>query len=183
MIIRHNSCPEGKGKDNLRNEIYEDILPYMKKWMSSILSKKKIFLPPTDILSLSWDCFSFCLKTFKPDEKTIALPNHFHAYTKFCLISYLSKKRKNEKIEDEFSSVYEMTQTHLNSFYENMEELKKFKSLIPEDYKEIFDDAMLSMAGQSRDKIAYKKSKDYGYYKYCESKKVFKIVIDFLLLK
>lgn len=177
MINCYNSYPNCKEKDNLRNEIYLKILPYMKKWISSILSKKSIFLEKEEILSKSWDCFEFCLKHFKP-EKNILMPNHFYAYTKFYLKIYNKINNKNlspQELDTKNSYIGE------ENVYDQLEELKAFKNLLPEEYSLVFDDALMSLIPNNKDKQYRIKQSNLPVIRYKESKKIFKIIIDYLL--
>lgn len=176
MIIRYHNLPDGIEKNELRNEIYSSMSISLKKWVQSILSKKKIFLEPNEILSCSWDCFEFSLKYFKGDRK-ILVPNHFYSYSEFYLTSWLIKKAKIQKqseknLNDPTNYIYS-PQNDLLTLYENIDELKEFRSGLPNKYKNIFDDQILSMIeNPSLSKKNYKKP---------ESQKIMRLVIDYLL--
>ena len=177
MINCYNSYSNCKEKDNLRNEIYLKILPYMKKWISSILAKKSIFLEKEEILSKSWDCFEFCLKHFKP-EKKILIPNHFYTYTKFYLKFYNKFNNKNLSSQELDSKNFYIGEEDV---YDQLEELKAFKNLLPEEYLLVFDDALMSLIPNNKDKQYRIKQSNLPVIRYKESKKIFKIIIDYLL--
>uniref|UniRef100_A0A6M3LYW8 Uncharacterized protein n=1 Tax=viral metagenome TaxID=1070528 RepID=A0A6M3LYW8_9ZZZZ len=180
---KYISSHDIKEKETIRNDMFTKMSPTIGNWIMSILKYRKIYLSPQEKLSLGWEGFVFSLHHFHP-ERNIPLPNHFYGYTRFFLLSWLSGKKKVENQNVIMTPDIENSNPDdLEALYEQMDELKQFRETIPKDYKKIFDDAILSIAGRPKDKIAYKKSSNYGYYKYCEAKKVFKLVIDFLLRK
>jgi hypothetical protein len=168
-------------KDKTRNEIFIKMAPFIDRWIKGNLNFRQLYMEDDERLSLSWDCFEFCLRYYHP-ERHIQLPNHFYKYTNFFLLSWFAEKQKQDnQINGDASVEDNQKLDNCQIYYEQIDDLKQFRKMIPEDYKDIFDDALLSMTGRPADKIAYAKSDAYGYYKYCEAKKVFKIVIDFLL--
>ncbi len=170
-----------ESKDKLRNEIFIKMSPTIDRWIKGILGSKQMYMEDGERLSLSWDCFEFCLHYYHP-ERNIHLPNHFYKYTNFFLLSWFAERQKQENPIDRNASIEDNQKLdNCQIYYEQIDDLKQFRKMIPEDYRDIFDDALLSMTGRPVDRIAYVKSDAYGYYKYCEAKKVFKIVIDFLL--
>ena len=175
-----SECFEQKEKDKIRNDMFIKMEPFIDIWLKGNLNYRQMFMENDERLSLCWDCFEFCLKYYHP-ERNISLVNHFYRYTKFFLLSWFAEKKKREDINDPGATTNDGKLNNCTVFYEQIDDLKQFRKMIPEDYKTIFDDAILSMAGRPVDKIPYRKSNAYSYYKYCESKKVFKIVIDFLL--
>ena len=178
-IEEYCNCEGILNKGSIRNDIFLLIYPFLEKWVKSILGKKKIYVDNSEMLSLSWDCFVFCLEKYRP-EKKISILGHSYSYTNFFLLSWISKKYnllKNESGNSELDNQNDK----FDIYYENIDELRRFKDILPEDYKQIFDDALLSMAGRPDAKVGYVKSEAYSQYKYQEAKKAFKFVIDFLL--
>jgi hypothetical protein len=176
-IVRYNSYSHSKEKENLRNEIYLTMLPFIKKWISSILAKKSIFWDQEEMLSKSCDCFEFCLKHFKP-EKKIAIPNHFYSYTNFYL--KIHDKINNQKISEQ---EFEVKNSYLGNedLYNQLDELKSFRNILSTEYALVFDDALMSLIPNNKDKQYRIKQSNLSSIRYQESKKIFKIVIDYLL--
>lgn len=173
MIIRYCNLSDGPSKNGLRNEIYSSMLPFMQKWIRAILSKKKIFLAEDEILSQSWDCFEFGLKHFKMGRK-ISVPNHFYAYSRFYLMSWVAEQIKKQR---EYEGVVNDWEHHTEAddllvIYENIDELKGFRDCIPYHYRNMFDNEILLMIGKPPKKNLYKNQ---------ESKKIFRLIIDYLL--
>lgn len=157
--------------NKLRNDLYDILQTHIIKWMSSILRDRNYY-SKNELLSLSWDCFLFCLKYFKL-ERNIPIPNHFYAYTKFFLLSQYPKILTNNTggclyTDDVF-------------IYEALDELKKFREDLPDNYQTVFDDALMSMSNCRKDHVRRLERTNIKYYQYCEAKKIMKIMIDFLL--
>ena len=159
-------------KEKIRNKLFFELEEQIIKWMTSIM-KNKMYFTDTEMKSNCWECFTFCLNHYKPDRK-IPLPNHFYAYTKFYLLSKTIKKN-NENLEDYNENAYDL------SIFESLDDLKMFKKFLPQEYLSIFDDALMSMSRWRKDRVRRLEETPVKYYQYCEAKKIFRIVIDFLL--
>lgn len=172
-----------KEQEAIRNELYFCLKQYMLKWMKTILSTKGLYWEANELLSESWLCFEFCLRHFKP-EGCIPLPNHFYAYSKFYIASIKNSQNKKHLLHDEYKEHVDymsMEGEDLNSVYEQLDELRCFKKSLPKEYYSIFDDAVMSMVGCLNDRVRRLGETPVKYYRYCESKKIFRITIDYLL--
>ena len=181
LMEKMEQCADKKEKADIRNSLFAALQSSINCWVRSFLKSKGIFMEESEILSLSWDCFEFSLNSYHP-EKKIPLINHFFAYTKFYLMSANSKKNaENNKLHlksEDFSDFeIENDEKALNS----LEELKKFRDLLGEDLSPIFDDALMSMRASTKGRQRRLDKTPLNYSKYHNSKKIFKIVIDFLL--
>lgn len=160
-----------------RNNLFEELMPFIIKWLSSILAKNKTFLSQEELKSLSWDCFYFCLKHYKPN-KPIPIPNHFFSYSKFYLQMHVFNKQPKEHenviIDEEKFSV-----PPDKIFI--LDEIKAFRESLEEKYVSVFDDAMNSMMPNTKDRVRRLEESNLTYNQYCESKKIFKIIISFLI--
>lgn len=210
LAFQWKQAEDEKVKEQIRNEIYFLTKPALERWILAILASKKIYYRPDEIISKGWDCFEFALKHFKP-ENPIPFPNHFYSYSKFFIQSEIQKEELLKKKElimppDEigshmrgvFGEAGDMKYAFqdysgnkndnltiddsLSSIYHHIEELKTFRSLLPEGYNMIFDDALLSLSPNNRDKVV-RRPKGFGDLKYREAKKIFKIIIEFLLMR
>lgn len=178
MILKHNTCGRKIEREKLRNKIFIEMLPFLKKWMSGILSKKKVFLSQEEMLSKSWDCFLYSLKHYKV-HRGINLPNHFYTYTNFYLrIIQIDYKEEIDQYHRALTIDW-----HPENFYIHLEELNAFRKTLDDEYKMIFDDALMSMMPSNKDKKYRIKESKISNLRYQESKKVFKTIIDFLIRK
>lgn len=158
----------------LRNKLYFVMEKYITIWIKSVL-KDKNFYSKEELTSLSWDCFLFCLKYYD-FNKDIPLPNHFHSYTKYFLLTTFKKN----KLESSYEYITEEL-TYDPSVFEHLDDLKKYKESLPEEYKHVFDDALMSMSDSNKDKVKRHDSTKLTHTQYNESKKIMKITIHYLL--
>ena len=201
IICRYKKLPHGQRKNKARNKLFDEMKPYMEEWMRNILSKKKVYLEPEEFTAKMWDCFEYCLMHYKPN-KPISVPNHFYNYSRFYLDAgmYLydkettfnlnttkaSKKQlkagKQEVHDDDFlRHDVEKIASPAQSIYENIDELRSFRGILGDEYVLIFDDALMSMTGRNVDKQNRIGQTTVTQLRYKESKKIFKVVIDYLL--
>jgi len=166
-------CTSIEEQDRQRNKLFTYFQPTIIQWMHFIL-KGKAFYPEEELKALSWDCFLFCLNYYKP-EKNIPLLNHFFAYTKFFLLIKEKEKEADRNKVDSTKEEYDL------SVFEVLDDLKNFKQSLPEEYKSIFDDTLMSMSKANKDRVRRLKETSVKYHQYRESKKIFRLVIDFLL--
>ncbi len=167
----------GEEKDDIRNQIFEITKTDMIKWIKSIMSNRSDFRDERDLLSIGWECFEFCLKHFKPDLP-IPFPNHFYSYTKFYLnMHYLGKGKKVVLVD--LSN--DLSSGSIDLAYEHLDELRSFRKSLPEEYFSVFDDAVMSLVDCRKDRLRRLDEAPLTYYRYTESKKIFKIVVDYLL--
>ena len=167
----------GEEQEIKRNDIWKIVSPYMIKWVKVILAKRSNYLTQDEILSIGWDCFEFCLKHFKP-EIDIPLPNHFYAYSKFYIAMYYSGNNKKIVCVDLSN---DLTNGNVDLAYEHIDELREFRKSLPNEYYSVFDDALWSLVDYRKDRLRRLDEAPLTYYRYTESKKIFKIVIDYLL--
>lgn len=180
MVIRYKACTEDADKNNLKNEIYKELLPYMKKWIATILSKKGVFYTQPEILSKSWDCFEFCLKKYNPDNKKIPIANHFYKYTEYHLKQYSNDKEV--KISPvQFDNIGASINSNNLDIYVILDELKVFREMLDDAHALVFDDALMSLIPSNKNKQYRVKDSSLAPIRYQESKKIFKIIITFLL--
>jgi len=173
IVTSLSSCSSIEEQDKQRNKLFTYLQPTIIQWMQFIL-KTKTFYPEEELKALSWDCFLFCLNYYKP-EKNIPLLNHFFAYTKFFLLIKEKEKAIDKNKVDPTKEEYDL------SVFEVLDDLKNFKQSLPEEYKSIFDDTLMSMSKANKNRVRRLKETSVKYHQYHESKKIFRLVIDFLL--
>lgn len=186
LIKKYYVLKDDKKKQLIRNQIFEKIYPDIMSWIGSILADKKMFLTKEEMTSISWDCFSSGLKNYK---EAVPLPNHFYTYSKYFLMSN-AKKYPELLLDDLSKNIHDkpngIAKENLEESWLETWELKKellrFREKLPDKYKETFDDALMSMSAWSAQRVR-RNTKNYPFYRYDEAKKVFKLVIKFILNK
>lgn len=182
QIKKFYCCEKQSEKEAIRNNLFHTMKPDINKWIYSVLKSKNLYMEDDEITSLSWDCFIFSLKHYNP-KKNIPLINHFFSYTKFYLFTINSKNLKNKNrslILKSNDFIQEETIGNIEAL-SSMEELKNFRDLLSKDLIPIFDDALMSMRSATADRQRKLHSTSLNYSQYRNSKKIFKIIIDFLL--
>jgi hypothetical protein len=186
LIIKWNQIPFGHEKDIIKKQLFHIMNPFMSKWISSIVSKRKYYyMSPEEILSKSWECFEFCLKHFKP-KMNIPLPNHFYSYTKFLLATLsleMRRKQQEEETNKIISEIQNPDRDDLSLLYGQLDELQQFRNFLPEEYVLVFDDTVMSLVPYSGNRIRRIDKTSLSYTKYHAIKKVFKVVVEYLLMR
>ena len=180
LINRYNAVKTNiEIKETLRNQIYQILKTPIIKWISSIMAERKVYEESDEILSMSWDCFEFCLKWYD-ESKDIPLPNHFFAYTKFFLLHRWSKSKKADIQIDDIDGAIHLGDIR-NDFdiVMYMDELKSYYEALPKEYRMIFQDTVKGITGQQSN--PKRRPKNMSLTQYHEFKRIFKITIDFLL--
>ena len=132
-------------KVQIRNETFALMAYDMTFWIKSILRKWHKYETKEEILSLSWDCFEFCLKHFKV-EGTHKIESHFYKYTSYYLLNRYAKKDRVFLPIDELKGILGVIETPENLAFEKLLTLTQFRNVIPEKYLVIWDDAVLSQS-------------------------------------
>lgn len=182
LIVQWNSLDNTKDKNVIRNNLFLIMQPFMEKWVSSILSRKGRYVSLEDIKSKSWICFEFCLKHFKINEP-IPIPNHFYSYTRFCLAGIHAEQNLYEENTQNIAKINSIPEENILLVYEDIDELKCFRLSLPPEYVSVFDDAILSLVPRISNNLERSNISTLSYDKYRESKKIFKLIIRFLLMR
>lgn len=136
-------------KKQIRNEIYALMSSDMLNWIKSILKKWNKHETKEEILSLSWDCFEFCLKYFKVEEE-YKVEKHFYSYTSYYLLNRYAKKDRVFLPLDELKGILGIIETPENLAFEKLLTLTQFRNVIPEKYLVVWDDAVLSQSAATQ---------------------------------
>jgi|WetSurSiteA1Bulk_404760.scaffolds.fasta_scaffold32503_3 hypothetical protein len=171
----------------IRNKLYSLLSTYIISYIKLFLRNERTYLQESEIISISWDCFEFSLKNYR-FEKSISIPNHFRSYTRFYLLIQRNKQRKRKTVLENFLFTESKKNSrdklvNSNDNIDCLDGIKIFRSMLDEEHISVFDDAIMSMAAGTKHRIRRLKESPLHYYKYCEAKKIFKVVIDYLLRK
>ena len=169
----------GLEKNKIRNDIYFLMQESMMLWVHDILKKQGKFIEPEEVISSGFRCFEYALQHYKQDK--IPLCNHFYAYTRFRLLMDENKERRatdNLPLDPDSN---ETNHENMHIVYDNIEGLTKFRQLLPEEYKAVFDDAVMSMIPDNRQKT--KRETEMPFWRYREAKKILKVMVQFLLIE
>lgn len=186
-LIRQYQGRKGKrGKKKIRNEIFLLVRPFLLKCIKRKLGKRGIWKEETEILSMSWDVFIYCLERYKEGYR---LPAHIHIYSEFYLISHFHSENRNRMtyVEEFEKEPPNMSSDHVRNLISEYLSLRQFYLLVEknlgDDYAKIFQDALCSMTPACFHRVNREKEIGVNHYRYVEAKKVFRQVIIFLLAK
>lgn len=143
-------------------------------WVKSVLNNIGMFSTKQLVLSLSWDCFLYCLHTYRKLEVPLAF--HFYRNSRYCILKQLRTKKAQTIISyGEFDIC-----TDRNDEIKFIE-LKRFVEFIPLKYKPVFKDAMMSMyhGSRARSKANWNKE-EMNYMEYKSVKQILVSVISYL---
>lgn len=181
LLWRYRLSAKDK-KELARNEIFTLMQPQMFKWICSILSKRKVFISQTELTSLSWDCFMYCLDRYKFHKK-ITVASHFYTYTRFYLLKNTVGHTENpNEVQQEPEILEELIScSNQDVLYEQLGDIKTFRGLLDKEHQSVFDEAMMSMVPGTSNQTTQHSLSTMNTRRYKESKRIFKIVIDYLL--
>lgn len=180
LISQMNLSKSEKERENIRNRLFYAMYDDIMKWINSSTDSNSVLSSKQEIVSLSWDCFLFSLKYYKP-EKNIPILNHFSSYVRFY-IKTENRKHWREKTKEKNLGLAEISEPSFPPSFETeylTEELQEFRRMLDEDLAKVFDDALLSMRASTKERTT--KNKPFAKGRYYDRKRIFKIVIDFLL--
>jgi len=142
-IQKYKRYKRERRRKQIRNEIYALMSNDMLNWIKSILKRWHKYETKEEILSLSWDCFEFCLKHFKVEGNN-KVENHFYKYTSYYLLNRYAKKDRVFLPIDELKGILGVMETPENLAFEKLLTLTQFRNVVPEKYLSVWDDAMQS---------------------------------------
>jgi hypothetical protein len=188
-VVEHSVATEINKKNKLRNEIFLFLYSKILKWINTFLNKTEQSLTEDEKTSLSWDCFLNGLEHFDAFGKHDII-KHFYVYSRYHIISIFGKKFEFEekhvdmevcltdnKYKETVIKHERTSKTILHLFID----INNFKDSLPDDYKLVFEDALLSCDKNCRNKSKWKKTSPINYHKYCEAKKIYIQVINYFL--
>lgn len=174
-IIKYLALEDGVDRDNIRNNLFLFMERELGNWTKSILNSIGMFSTKQLILSLSWDCFLYCIHTYRKLE--VPLGFHFYRNSKYCVLKQLRVKKTQAIIS---YGDFDICTDRKDEF--KFIELKRFGEFLPEKYKPVFIDALMSMNhhGRARSQQNWNRE-DMNYMEYKSVKQILVSVISYLV--
>jgi hypothetical protein len=166
------NAPSPRQADKIKRKLFELVASYVSIWIKSALRNNKSL----DINT--WECFLFCIDRYDP-SRGINILGHLHAYTKFFVMAEASKNAKHDACITIDGCV--IATDGDTGIADVLGDLGRFRACLPEEYKPVWDDAVMSMVGCHRDRTRKVGNTTLNYNQYCEGKRLLKIMVDFLL--
>lgn len=178
IILLHKGYKSEYWKVKRRNELYELMMPFLLKWIRSILRKWGRFMEECELISVSWDAFCFCFDRCRNPD--IPVPKHFYEYTRYFLLMKFAKEDKVSIHLDELEEIINTIPCEDDGSLTCLITLFQFREIIPDKYKIVWDDAAQSLSSAPRFRC---KSKNVGMsdYTYNRIKEVFVPIIKFIM--
>lgn len=179
MARKYHEAKRRKVKNEIRNELFNILLPYQKAWVRAILSKYSRYESDEEILSLSWNCFLFSLDRFDMG-KIIRFPQHFCTYSEYYLRNEYKKEAKDQEIiivDEHAVNVLKNSSACEQPVGEEarglLKALSDFHESLPDEYKVVFEDALSSINGDPKSKLRRIEKSKLPRHRYNEAKRVF----------
>ena len=182
LIKKYKKLKQEAAIVKCRNNLYELFNKDIMIWTKATLRKWKKYLDKDEILSISWDIFTYCLDNYNPDLYVHPLP-YFYRYTNYWLFIYFSKKDEGLFLPiEELEDALKIVDSPENIAFGKLLKLYKMRETIPDDSKVVWDDAFLSLSNSNRRRDNYR-SKEIGMNSntYLKLKQSFKGLIRFVL--
>jgi len=144
LIKLHRTYKLECWKIRRRNEVFEIVCPFMTIWVKSILKKWGRYEESGDILSISWDAFSFCFDRYNNFE--VPIPKFFHDFTRYFLLIKYAKEDKVHIHIDELKETLRLIPYDTNIQFDNLITLMQFREVLPEEHQIVWDDAAYSLS-------------------------------------
>jgi len=163
----------------VRNKLFVLIKPCILYWITSSFRNIGFECSKSDSLSISWDCFLFCLKYYK-NKGEIPFFKHSYSYSKFYVQHLINIRNREEEgvIPFEESSQYRKMDV-VFSPHEFMQGISNFRKILPKEYKLVFDNTLkhiiFNTSNQRSNDCLLPRSS------FIEAVKIFKIIINFLM--
>ena len=148
LILKYKKYKREKDRQRVRNAFFWLISPYMKKWIRTILhrwGKSDIAFDKLEVISLSWECFEYCLDRYDPDKKAF-IASFFYEYTRYYLLMKYAKKKSVLVSLDELKEVLRLDDSPENILFDKLLTLQQYRDVIPEEQLTTWDDAVMSIA-------------------------------------
>jgi hypothetical protein len=176
--IRRYSALVSSGADGscvaeCRNAIYSLMSDFMMIWVTTILARWKRFESYQERLSASWDAFCFCLDRYRNYD--IPVPKHFYDYSRYFLLSHYAKKDHVFLPIEDLQNTLALSELAETAPFENLLSLYQFREAMPELYKIVWDDALLSLCSRNDRQVTARPGLNTNAYFHV--KKGFKAVI------
>jgi hypothetical protein len=165
-----------------RNKLFSLMRTDIIKWVELFSLTRKIDNDPSNILSLSWDCFEYALDKYKPDSE-IPFTHHFYCYTRYCLMNQFSKRQTHETKMEPYNELEHSHKIGRGAELDILllDDYRYLKKKLPQQHQIVFEDALNSLSEVMMNRPSRISESKLGRTKYYEFKRIYKILIEFLI--
>lgn len=185
LIRKYRRYKSERHRIRARNDVYELMRTKVVGYVKGVLARWHRYEDETELLSLSWDAFLFCLDRYVDEKYDIY--GHFNTYCRYFLLLHYEGKDKGMDREvylEDVKDVISLRTDDPSDAIGKLIELKAFRdSLVQEHQRRIFDHVVL---GEEPELFANLKGERggipcYQYYKGFGTKTAFKSIIEYIL--
>lgn len=160
-------------KREVRNNLYLLMKGDIIMWIKNILKKWGKYIDDTEVISLSWDCFEFCLARYDLNREG-SLCKFFFDASRYCLLMEYAKKDKVRLKPEELQEILRIENTPLNNIFDNLLTLTQFRdNLTRNEEKIVWDDACISLSSSHMDRKERPKKSGMSTAEYGRLKRIF----------
>lgn len=179
--------------DVIRERIYRLSYATIVRHIKAALWKKH-YCKKEEITSMSWDVLERVLNTYDKRKGPIAL--YFAVCATYIVNAYCAELNKERQVmqkqvaiepvdvDDQFEevNVYDLPQSTIltSDILESLIDLKEFRSTLSDEYREVFDDALMGRNCASRNKVDSARRNGFPATRYYEAKRVLGFIISYL---
>jgi len=173
------------GDAEIRNEVYHELQPLLFASVKSALGRARIYEPEAEVLGLTWDAFEAGLEQFdgKQDEICTFFVNSTYSYVSEKVRCERRSQKRFRTLDDETANQLLVNGSGHDQYSvtNGLISAKEFWGFLPEEYRMVFEDAVLSLD----DVDVYRKRKNpklkMPSTRYYEAKRVMRLVAKFLI--
>jgi len=166
---------------DMRDHLFELMKPYLLIWLKSALRSRKEYKTSPEILSMTWDVFMTGLISY--DFKD-AIPQHFSNEAARIVRREIKTRQRTRRRQQSLSDTVEGDFIDRGDGYNRVLDdtlaLKEFREFLPDDYRQVFEDAITAEAFENS---RMKRSPVSGFpkHRYYEARRIFQWFIQFFM--
>ena len=163
----------------VRNELFLHMRGYLTVWVNRILKKWGRRERSDEIMSMTWEVFMFGITYYKSHYDNI--PAHFYTHARYCLLLHYAKQESVRVPLDELKTIMQEFPTLENQCFDKLLTLYQFRDVVPDQYRHIWDDAMLSLDPQCKNRVSNARGNGIEMTAYRHMRKAFIPIIKLIL--
>lgn len=179
LLHRYHRYRSEQFKVKVRNELFMQMRGYLTVWINRSLKKWGRWEEKGEIISMTWEAFMFGIQYHKPHYDNI--PAHFYTHTRYYLFTRYAKQDSVRIPLEELKMIMNEFPTPENQHFERLLTLYQFREAVPENYRNIWDDATLSLDPQCKNRVCQARGCGIEMTAYRHMRKAFIPIIKLIL--
>ena len=172
LLYKYFTYKKEAYKVKVRNKLFILLLPDFKKWITRILYAWNKFENKEQVISLSWECFEYCL--LMHDTSYDSFLGRFFKSTRYYLLMKFAKSNSVRIPLEELKEILKIDNSPESLIFDNLLTLYQFRdSLTKENEKVVWDDAFISLSKSHKQRSAQRKNAGMSTGEYARLKKIF----------